>query len=97
MIWAVIYGYTPIASREKLRIVPPESKFRKPKKPPEPACELKKFARASRFTPGAGMFAAIRNNIKIPRVINSFFRISSERHKNRHADCFFSGILENSF
>src|SRR5215204_1832010 len=77
---------------EKLEIVPPDSRFRKSKKPPLPP-PWKKEAKAARLTPGAGTFAAIRKRTKMPNVKSSFFRISCERHKKRQADCFFSGML----
>src|SRR5512145_772938 len=91
MIWAVMYGYTPIANREKFCIVPPDSRFRKPRKPVSP-CAAKKAAKASRLIPGTGTFAAMRKRISIPSVISIFFLMSCERHRKRHADCFFSGI-----
>ena len=40
-----------------MAIVPPESKFRKPRKPCEPPCVWKKAAKASRSAPGTGTFA----------------------------------------
>src|SRR5574341_553880 len=92
MICAVIYGYTPMDKTEKFLMVPPESRFKKPRKPP--AFPLwKKASNTARLTPGAGTFAARRNRTKMPNVKSSFFRISSERHKNRQADCFFSGMV----
>lgn len=88
IIWAVMYGYTPIASTEKFETVPPESILsRLNNVPPAPPPE-RILAIASRFAPGTGTCAARRKITRRPIVTNSLRRISFAVHRKRQADRF---------